>query len=712
MKPFKKIALSLLVASQLAIAADDNKVMLNFVNSDLESTVKAIGLITGKNFVLDARAKGTINIVSSTPVAKDLVYPVLLSALRMQGLTAVETEGVIKILPEADAKQNWGLTTDRKLNVSGDRIITQVLPLKHESAAGMVSILRPLITPNNTIAAYPNSNTLVITDYADNVRRLNRIIANIDQPSQSELISISLKYASALEVAQTMSRLMPEVTVAGGAPAPAMVGAEGIRKSVVVPDTRGNTLLIRSETSAHAQQIRKMVEMLDKPGAGGNIRVVYLKNADATRLAGTLKAILTGSEIPALPSGGSMAPAAPTPGGISPPIPSAPASSGGGTGGGTISPGVAIQAEPTTNSLIITAPDNVYNNLRAVIDKLDARRAQVYVEAMIAEVNVGKVGEFGVQWLVAGSNGTISGLGSSSLGNFGADSSRDIQTVAGSLANLAAGKAGGAPLPGGFTFGLLNGVLGKDSSRIPNLGALATALQNNGAANILSTPNLVTLDNEEAKIVIGQNVPFVTGTQASTGSNPNPFTTVERKDIGITLKVKPQVSEGGAITMQVYQEVSSVDTGLSTGGAGLATKKRSIESKVLVDDGQVLVLGGLIEDQQEQGKNEVPLLGEIPLLGNLFKYEKRSTKKTNLMVFLRPIILRDSQSAQTLSNDRYQSLRQVEGGYSNEKHLFLPDIAPAKLPELPPAKPADTKPAAMKEAPSDGARLADGASNQ
>jgi general secretion pathway protein D len=607
----------------------------------------------------------------------------------------VESPGVVKVVPEADAKQHWGLTLDKKLSVSGDRIVTQVYPLKNESAAQLVPILRPLVTPNNSIAAYPGSNVLVITDYADNIRRINAILANIDQPADAQIVTIKLQTASAIEVAQTIGRLMPEVSTPG-VMAQGMVASEGVRKTALIADARANTLIARGDNPAVLAQVKKLAESLDRQEVvGGNIRVVYLKNASAVKLAPVLKAILSGQDVPqqtsaATPSAPFTAPGTPNPAANAAPQ----------VVGGTVSPGVAIQADPTTNALIITAPDHVYNNLRAVIDKLDARRAQVYVEAMIAEVSVNKAGEFGVQWLVGGQKGDVSGIGASNLGG-SVDGGTGIVDVA---TSLAAGGTTKPVLPNGFSIGLLNGILGKNSSKPPNLGVLASAIETSGAGNVLSTPNVLTLDNEEAKMIVGQNVPFITGQQSSTGNNPNPFTTVERKDIGIQLKVKPQVSEGGSITLDVYQEVSSVDTssGINTGNAGLITKKRSIESKVLVDDGQVIVIGGLIENSLSQGEGKVPLLGDLPLIGNLFRYEKRSNKRTNLMVFLRPVILRDGESAQALTGERYQLLRDQQVNFRLERHLLLPDLPSPSLPIID-ARKAD-RPAADAQAPAEPVR--------
>jgi general secretion pathway protein D len=673
MKKLTKIALALLLAGQV-MAADD-KVMLNFVNSDIESTVKAVGLITGKNFVIDPRVKGTVNVISSSPVPRRDVYSILLSALRLQGFAVVEGATMVKILPEADAKQNMGATVARKLDVDGDRIITQVYPLHNESAAQLVPILRPLITPNNSIAAYPNSNMLVITDYAENIHRLDDIIENVDQPAAAELVTLPLKYASATDVAQTIGRLMPEVTVPGAQAVGPVVAGDGVRKTVVLADVRANMLLVRGDNPAHLAQIKQIAESIDRQGAtGGNIHVIYLKNADAPKLAATLKAIVTGGDVPQVQQSSFTSVSSGSTGNPVAPAQAAPAQSfSGGSGGGQATPGVAIQADPTTNALIVTAPDNVYNNILSVIEKLDARRAQVYVEAMIAEVSVDKAGQFGVQWLVGGGNNkSVNAVG---VSNIGTDSN--------SLSAIAAAAASKniSALPAGLMLGVVNGSVTGDG-KTPTLGVIASAIEANGDGNVLSMPNLLTLDNEEASILVGQNIPIVTGTQSSTGANQNPFTTVERKDVGIKLKIRPQISEGGAITLQVSQEVSSIDTSVNTQGTGIATKKRSIDSKVLVDDGQVIVLGGLIQNDVSQSDNKVPLLGDIPLLGNLFRYEKRSSARTNLMVFLRPVVLRDGKSAQALSTERYKMLQDAQSAYHADKHVMLPNLPPVALPPL------------------------------
>ncbi|MFY9261697.1 MAG: type II secretion system secretin GspD [Gallionella sp.] len=631
---------------QTSVAREEDKITLNFVNTDIESVIKAVGMISGKNFIIDPRVKGTINIVSSSPVSKDLTYQILLSALRLQGFSAIENGNVIRIIPEADAKQSSTPVSDRNNTVSGDKIITQVYPLHYESASQLIPVLRPLIGPNNSIVAYPNTNTLVMTDYADNIRRLNKIIDAIDQPNNGEFITLKLTYASAVDLAQMLSKLFAESAAPGGM-------AEVGRRVQITADARTNSLLVRSDNPALMARARTLVIGLDVPtSSAGNIHVVYLRNAEAPKLALTLRAILSGDTSNVATN------ATPV--------------TGQATGGAGV-----IQADVATNSLIITAPDNLYNTLRAVIDKLDARRAQVYVEALIAEVTTDKAAEFGIQWQnMSGLNGTTpSVIGGTNMGGVGTN-------IVGAATNI-------STVGRGLNIGIVKGQINIPGvGLVANLGVLARALQADANANILSTPNLLTLDNEEAKIVIGKNVPFVTGQYAQTGTaaTATPFQTIERKDVGLTLRVKPQISEGGTVRLQIYQEVSSIDT-LTTNTAGVVTNKRSIDSTVLVDDGRIIVLGGLIQDDVKDSEEKVPILGDIPILGNLFKYQKRQQVKTNLMVFLRPFVLKNAEASATITGDRYEFIRNLQG----EERLtgsLLPDM---KMPVLPEVK-FDVKP--------------------
>jgi len=600
-------------------------ITLNFQAADIDAVARTFASITGVNVVVDPRVKGTLTLVTDKPVSRSVALGQFVAALRLQGYTLVESAGLYKVIPEADAKlQSAAVTVDAPGSAGvpvGNQIATQIYHLNFESASNLVAVLRPLISPNNTINVNPGTNALVITDYADNLRRLGRIIAALDVANATDVQVIALQHAIATDLAPLVLRLLG--ASAAGAPAGQ---ADNAFKTTLVAEPRANALILRAANPAQLALVRSLVDKLDQPAggpaneAGGNIHVVHLKNADATRLAATLRAAVS-----ATPS------ASPTPG--------AP-----GATGAAATTGGQIQADVASNSLIITAPEPQYRQLRAVIDKLDARRAQVFVESLIAEVSEDKAAEFGVQWQGALGNagdGVVGLLGS----NFG--------TGGKNIVNLATGAAAGTVAPArGVNFGLAQRTNG-----VYVLGFLARALQDSGSGNVLSTPNLLTLDNEEAKIVIGQNVPFVTGQFTNTGSNTtgsvNPFQTIERKDVGLTLRVKPQISENGTVRLAIYQEVSSVLASTVNAANGPTTNKRTIESNVLVDDGAIVGLGGLLQDEYAGNAEKVPGLGDVPLLGNLFKSEARTRKKTNLMVFLRPVVVRDQRQSQQLSLDRY-----------------------------------------------------------
>ena len=670
-------------SASVAIAGPDT-VTLNFVNADIEGVVKAVSEITGKNFVLDARVKGAINIVSAKPMSRALVYDVFLSALRLQGYAAVEDGGIVKIVPEADAKLHRTPTfgPDEKPRGSGDRLQTQVFTLRYESAAQLVATLRPLIAPNNTITAYPGANALVITDYAGNLQRIARIIDAIDQPGGTDPVVIPLRHASALDVAQTLGRLFAETPQAAG---PA--GAEPLRRITIVADARSNSLLVRADDPSRLARLRSLVAIVDSPtSAGGNIHVVYLKNAEAVKVAETLRAIYQGGTAPAA----QRTPLSPTPApGVTPASTMQPQAASFSFGGqsqqtAAAAPGI-IQADPATNSLIITAPDAIYNDLRAALEKLDVRRAQVYVEALVAEITAQRAAEFGIQWQAldgAGSTGTEArGFGGTNFGTTG----QNILGIARSPGTIGRG----------LNIGVVKGVLtipGVDG-QILNLGLLVRALETDNNANILSTPTLLTLDNEEARIVIGQNVPFITGQYALTGTatTPTPFQTIERRDVGLTLKIRPQISEGGAVRLQIFQEVSSIQD--TTNAAGVITNKRSVESTVLVDDGQIVVIGGLIQDSLSDGIEKIPLLGDIPGIGGLFRYKTRSHTKTNLMVFLRPTVLREAMRANAFTSERYDYILGEQNRVRPAASVVLPEIEPPSLPARVPAPAAGTPPA-------------------
>lgn len=629
-------ALALVFACQ-AYAAPDEPVMLNFVNVDIDTVVKAIGEISGKNFVLDPRVKGTVNIVSARPVPRELSYQILLSSLRMQGFTAVEGDGVIKIVPEADAKLHARVGNARRGD--GDRLITKVFILRHGSANQLVPVIRPLISPNNTVAAMPQANAVVVTDYADNIRRIEAIIDSIESASAADTVVLPVKYASAVEMASQLNKLMQEAST-GAANA-----ADGGRVTIV-PDLRSNSLLVRADTAGRLSKIRSLLTLLDQPSqAGANVRVVYLRNAEASRVAQTLRSLLSSE------AGGSQPQTTPAANAGSN---TAQASKAGDSNSGPL--GNMIQADSASNALIMNVPDAMYQNLRNVIDMLDRRRAQVFVEALVMEVSAERAQEVGIQWQ------SLSGLGNGGTSVIGGTNFPGT-TNPGILNVATGGTSGISALAGssGMTIGISKGTVTIPGvGQVLNLGLLARALEKEADGNVLSTPNLMTLDNEEAKIVIGQNVPFLTGSYSNTGNGSggngsvsSPFQTYERKDVGLTLKLTPQISEGGLVKMKILQEVSSVDETSRNNPAGLTTNKRAIETTVTVDDGSIVAIGGLIQEAVSDGENKVPLLGDIPGLGWLFKYQQKQRKKTNLMVFLKPSILRDEAAARQVTGDRY-----------------------------------------------------------
>jgi general secretion pathway protein D len=677
------------------VRAADDAVTLNFVNADIDAVVKAVAEMTGRNFVVDPRVKGVINIVSARPVPRSLVYPTLLAALRLQGFTAVETDGLVKIVPEADAKLQGAPVVTRGAAGGGDRLVTSVYVLRFESATQLVNVLRPLITPNNTIAALPSANALVITDYAENLKRIDKIIASLDVPSAGEPIIVPVRYASAIDLVQVINRLMTEQATTPGAV------ADPQQRVVLVADPRSNSILIRGDNGPRVARIRSLIEQLDTPGrAGGNIFIIFLRNAEAVRVAQTLRALLSGGSDASAPST-PLPPASMTATSTGPNAPaasSAPAAaaaalsalssqSGGGASSAFSAGGVTIQADPANNALIVMAPEPLYNNIRAIVEKLDTRRAQVFVEALIVEVSADRSAEFGIQWqYLQGLTNNSTYVGGNQ--NFGtAASGTNIITTSANLGSVAPG----------LNLGVIRGSITIPGlGTITNLALLVRALQTDNTANILATPNLLMLDNEESRIIVGQNVPFITGQYAQTGSTATvtPFQTIERQDVGVTLRVKPQITEGGGVRMLVHEEVSSVvDT---TNPAGIIINKRSLDSTVLIDDGQIIVLGGLIQDSQTGNTQKIPFLGDIPIAGALFRYDTRVKSKTNLMVFLRPTIVRNSAMGGAVSSDRYDYIIGEQKSIRTDPNIIppvLPNLQDPQLPSTPlPSSPANPAP--------------------
>lgn len=700
-------------------------VTLNFVDADVDAVSRAIGTMLDRQIVVDPRVRGKITVTSEKPQPPLEAWRSYLAALRGLGFTVVENAGLLKVVPEAEAKLQAGTVTVGTPTARGDQVVTQIFHLNHENPNNLVAVLRPLISANNTINANPSNGTLVITDYADNLQRLGKIIAALDQPAASEIEVVPVRYAMASDLAPLVQKLSD--VAASNAPGAAAVAQSGSATTIMV-EPRTNALVIRAANPTRMAAAKALIEKLDRPvpggGPAGNIWVVYLKNADAVRLAEVLRAAMASGAAAASGSSSGSAGTSGLTGAGGGARPTATAASPGGMGNSSsnatsalssasttpvsatasVSTGGQIQADPATNSLIISAPEPVYRQMRQVIDQLDTRRAQVYVETMIVKVDAAKAAQFGVQWqgiLGSTSNNTIGYVGTN-YGSTGNIANLTLAQFAGTSTSSSSSTAStAASLNQGINIGILNKINGAFT-----LGALANFLQTQTGANVLSTPNIVALDNEEAKIVIGSNVPFVTGSYTNTGGSSNsvnPFQTVERKDVGIVLRIKSQIGEGGTIRMTVYQENST----LRSDGSSI-TDKSSIETTVVVDDGQTMVLGGLLKDEYGDSDNKVPLLGSIPLVGKLFSNDSRTRTKTDLMLFLRPVIIRDNNSMDKLVVDRYDAIRALQQNAQPEKDILLPvdsaPLLPARQPGQPvPAAPLVTQPFDAPQAPADGA---------
>lgn len=631
------------------------KVTLNFKEMDINLLIETISEVTKRTFIVDPRVKANVTVVSPVPMNGEEVYQVFLSILSTYGFTAIETGKTVKIVPDTFAKSDNTPVLNNNNQLTGSQIITQVVKVKNVSAAQLVPLLRPLIPQQGHLVAYPNNNTLVISDTADNVNRLLKIIDRMDLADDKEIEVMVLQYANASEVMRIISTLEQQnnaaVAAAGG----------GIQTSIVADD-RTNSLLISGDKTARLR-LRALISHLDTPikSNTGNTKVIYLRYAEAVKLAEILRGVGESSSalqkntssasanttalVPTTPSNGTN--------GNQNTVQTPRMSNNSGSNGGESNLFKAyIQADETTNSLIITAEPENMQAIEGVIRQLDVRRAQVLVEAVIAEISTDTTQELGVQWILGGSSNSVMPLGASNFNNAGT-SIINLATAAyqvdqtGSLSNLPS-------IGAGSFLGL-----GRFSNSGFNFGMLLRALASDTNANILSTPSLLTLDNQEAEIKVGQNVPFITGQYSSTGTSTGtatPFQTIEREDVGIKLKVTPQINEGNAIRLEIEQEVSGL-TYSSIATADVVINKRTIKTTVIVEDGNTIVLGGLIDEDLKQNSQKVPLLGDIPLLGRLFRSDSSQKTKRNLMVFLHPSIVRDGETNRNISEGKYNYMR-------------------------------------------------------
>lgn len=668
----------------------DQPVQLNFVDADIQAVVRALSRATGQQFLVDPRVKGNLTLVSEGQVPAHQAYDMLLAALRMQGFSVVDVGGVAQVVPEADAKLLGGPI----YGAGNSGMQTRTFRLQYENAVNLIPVLRPIVSPNNPINAYPGNNSIVITDYAENLTRVAQIIDGIDTPSAIDTDVVKVQNGIAVDIAAMVAELLETQ------------GADQTQKINVVGDPRSNSIIIRSGSPERTELARNLIYKLDNAQSNpSNMHVVYLRNAQAGKLAQSLRGLLTGESESGVSDeargklsamGGNSQNTQGT---------SAQNSSGTPTGSGVQSGysqdksssastsndqstafsagGVTLQADATTNTLLISAPDPLYRNLREVIDMLDQRRAQVVIESLIVEVGEDDASEFGVQWQ-AGNLGGKGGFGGVNLGGSG-------------LNGTSTSKTSIDVLPKGLNIGVVDGTVDIPGiGKVLDLKVLARALKSKGGTNVLSTPNLLTLDNEAASIFVGQTIPFVTGSYVTGGggTSNNPFQTVQREEVGLKLNVRPQISEGGTVKLDIYQEVSSVDPRASV-AAGTVTKKRAIDTSILLDDGQIMVLGGLLQDGYSQSNDAVPWLSDIPGLGALFRNEARSVSKTNLMVFLRPYIIRDSKAGRSITLNRYEFMRRAQGGLQPEHSWALPDVQAPQLPSVDKAIPQAQGPRAV-----------------
>ncbi len=638
------VVLGLAATGQVAAqGASSPRITPNFKDADITQVIEAVAAATGKSIIVDPRVRAQVTMLSATPMTPDAFYEAFLALLQVHGFVAVPSGKTVKVIPDANARTVPGNDLPDRLSATSDELVTQVVGVRNVSAVQLVAILRPLMPQNAHLAAYPSSNMLILADRANNVSRMLRIIRRIDQESDADVEVVPMQNASANEVVRTMTALNPQQTQAEGGMAPLRA----------VADERSNSILLAGDKTQRLRA-RTLIAYLDTPlVGGGDTRVRYLRYADAEKIAAKLKEQIGAT--------GGTAPGA------------AGASAGTGAERST-----TIWADPGTNALVVTAPAKQMNALMSIVDRLDIRRAQVIVEAIIVEVSADKAAELGVNWVLDGSqSGNV-------VGGF-------IEPVGGvSIIDLARAVNDPTTLtsaPRGTTIGV-----GRLKDTGVNFAAVVRALRGDSTTNIIATPSIVTMDNEEAEIKVAQEVPFLTGqyTNTSGGGTPlAPFQTIQRREVGTLLKVTPQINEGDSVMLKIEQESSSIAAS-SAGAVDLITNKRTISTRVLIEDGGTVVLGGLIQDSQTGGEQRVPFLGRIPVIGEAFRTRSAKKNKTNLMVFIQPRILRDGLDATLETNQKYNYIRDEQRRLGPQREILplLPGEPRAELPPLLQSAPA------------------------
>ena len=640
---FRLAVAAIVVAMSAVVWAQQPAATLNWKDADIRQVVEAVSAVTGKNFILDPRVTGRVTLLSPTPLGPDALYEAFLSILQVHGYVAIESGDLIKIIPDATARQ-FPTVIGTADAMGPDDLATQVIQLRNVGATQLVPILRPLIPQYGHLVAHSGSNMLIISDRAANVARIVAIIRRIDQASDEDIEVVPLQHASAGELVRILTALT-QAPRSDGAPV----------TTSLVADARTNSVLIGGDKSERLR-MRTLIAHLDTPlEEGGDTQVRYLRYADAEELATKLQQQASGQ------------------------VQSA-AGAQGAAGAASIDQ-VSVWADTQTNALIVNAPPKTMRSLMQIVDKLDIRRAQVLVEAIIVEIIADKQSELGVTWAVEGS-GTDAPIGVTNFPGF-----------MNGVVQLGAAAGGGATDPSGLIGDGITLGVGRIVDNGVSFAAILRALEGNADTNIISTPSVVTTDNEEAVLNVGQEVPFVTGSFTNTGSaggSVNPFQTIQREQIGVKLAITPQINEGDSMVLDINQEISSIAQSAS-GAVDLITNQRVVETTVIVDNGEILVLGGLIEDVLRESDQRVPVLGSIPVLGTLFRARKTEKVKTNLMIFIRPTILRDSVSTAIETNQKYNLIRDVMRSDESPEIQLMPGVEKTTLPpieELRESKPA------------------------
>jgi len=635
-KLFRAFVLALLMPlMSVAYGQETETWRLNLKDADIRAFVTQVADITGYSFVVDPRVKGKVTVLSSAPMNKDEIYDLFLAVLQVHGFTAIPGEEVIKVVQQVDAKQS-AESLERFTEVPSEQLITRVIQIDNANALELVPILRPLVAKYGHLAGVAAANALIVSDHSSNIQRIEQIVRELDSPSKYEVEVIQLEEAWVGDMVELLQELAPAELGQGG-------GDNAARKYSVTADERSNRLILRGDETFR-DKMRELIRKLDQPSAtGGTTKVIRLSHADAENLTEILKGVM--GEVAKESTGGS-------------------GGAGGSTGSGR-NTSFSVFADEGLNALVVRGEPSMMQEAEMIVKALDVRRAQVMIEAAIVEISDELGQDLGVQLALGDESGESTPIAGTNFNNVG----RSLGDVLGAILS----DSVIAPATGGITIGA-----GQRNENGVSWGVLLQALSTSAAANLLSTPSIITLDNQESEIIVGQNVPFRTGQSTVTGDGTtNPFTTIERRDIGLTLKVTPTISADGLFLLIVTETTENIGDSVES-ASDIITNKREIKTTVLADDGETIVLGGLTTDDLQVNKSKVPLLGDIPVLGRLFSSESERRVKRNLLVFLRPTIMLGKADAVAATDEKFQSLWEINLGV--RKKLGLPD------PERPPTK--------------------------